>query len=144
MPGKFSLSILSSPPLTLGSYCASPMSGQGTTLAFSGAYTLAGELTRHPNDPAAAFDSYQEKMRPIVTKCQKLAPGLFIILMPDTAWAIWAIFTTLRILALSGIFKLLFILMGPKSEDLSVEDYRFQDLPEWTEGIDGASGTRND
>ena len=58
-------------------YCASPLSGMGTSLALVGAYILAGEL-----GPAAAgvdsdrldaaFTRYQTAMRPYVDKCQDL------------------------------------------------------------------------
>ncbi|MFB4283399.1 FAD-dependent monooxygenase [Nonomuraea sp. MTCD27] len=51
-------------------YCASPMSGQGTSLAMVGAYVLAEELDR---DPAAAFERYEERMRPFVAANQALA-----------------------------------------------------------------------
>lgn len=61
-------------------YCASPLSGMGTSLALVGAYVLAGEL-----GPAAALDAagiapalrrYETVMRPYVTRCQDLPAGL--------------------------------------------------------------------
>jgi 2-polyprenyl-6-methoxyphenol hydroxylase-like FAD-dependent oxidoreductase len=59
-------------------YCASPLSGMGTSLALVGAYVLAGELG--PADDAgidgeplaAALDRYQTVMRPYVDRCQTL------------------------------------------------------------------------
>ncbi|MEV0228044.1 FAD-dependent monooxygenase [Nonomuraea sp. NPDC050786] len=51
-------------------YCASSLSGQGTSLALVGAYVLAQELGR---DPRAAFDRYEERMRPFVARNQALA-----------------------------------------------------------------------
>ncbi|MEQ4714823.1 FAD-dependent monooxygenase [Nonomuraea sp. B19D2] len=51
-------------------YCASPLSGQGTSLALVGAYVLAEELGR---DQVAAFDRYEERMRPFVEQNQALA-----------------------------------------------------------------------
>jgi 2-polyprenyl-6-methoxyphenol hydroxylase-like FAD-dependent oxidoreductase len=57
-------------------YCASPLSGMGTSLALVGAYILAGEL-----GPAEAFAAqnipgamqrYQNTMRPYVDKCQDI------------------------------------------------------------------------
>lgn len=57
-------------------YCASPLSGLGTSLALVGAYILAGELGPADSFDAAAmregFAGYQEKMRPYVDKCQDL------------------------------------------------------------------------
>lgn len=53
-------------------YCASPFSGQGTSLALVGAYVLARELSRSPDAPAAAFARYQARMRPYVELNQAL------------------------------------------------------------------------
>ncbi|EME57145.1 FAD-dependent monooxygenase [Amycolatopsis decaplanina] len=59
-------------------YCASPLSGMGTSLALVGAYVLAGELGRHPGH-RDAFRSYETVMRPYVDQAQKvpwIAPRL--------------------------------------------------------------------
>ncbi|MDT8912791.1 FAD-dependent monooxygenase [Amycolatopsis sp. PS_44_ISF1] len=64
-------------------YCASPISGLGTTLALTGAYVLAGELLGHA-DPRAGFTRYEELMRPFVEQAQQLAPGHPGELYPDT------------------------------------------------------------
>jgi len=55
-------------------YCASPISGMGTSVALVGAYVLAGELARH-DDHRTAFAAYEAVMRPYVTRAQKLPPG---------------------------------------------------------------------
>jgi 2-polyprenyl-6-methoxyphenol hydroxylase-like FAD-dependent oxidoreductase len=47
-------------------YCASPMSGQGTSLALIGAYVLAGELAAASGDYQTAFHQYEKQMRPFV------------------------------------------------------------------------------
>jgi 2-polyprenyl-6-methoxyphenol hydroxylase-like FAD-dependent oxidoreductase len=47
-------------------YCASPMSGQGSSLALLGAYVLAGELGAARDDLDAAFAEYHRVMRPFV------------------------------------------------------------------------------
>lgn len=57
-------------------YCASPLSGMGTSLALVGAYLLAGELS-HANSLDAqgvrdALARYQTTMRPYVDKCQDI------------------------------------------------------------------------
>lgn len=46
-------------------YCASPMSGRGTSQALLGAYVLAGELARH-EDHEAAFAGYEHALRDYV------------------------------------------------------------------------------
>ena len=53
-------------------YCASPMSGQGTSLALIGAYVLAGELAAASGAYQAAFDRYEKELRPFVTLNQAL------------------------------------------------------------------------
>jgi 2-polyprenyl-6-methoxyphenol hydroxylase-like FAD-dependent oxidoreductase len=61
-------------------YCASPLSGMGTSLALVGAYVLAGEL-----GPAESLDAeripsalarYEAVMRPYVARCQDLPIGI--------------------------------------------------------------------
>ncbi len=52
-------------------YCASPLSGQGTSLALVGAYVLAGELMLSEGHYAQAFDRYNEILRPFVEANQK-------------------------------------------------------------------------
>jgi 2-polyprenyl-6-methoxyphenol hydroxylase-like FAD-dependent oxidoreductase len=53
-------------------YCASPMSGQGTSLALIGAYVLAGELAAASGAYATALDQYEKELRPFVTLNQAL------------------------------------------------------------------------
>jgi 2-polyprenyl-6-methoxyphenol hydroxylase-like FAD-dependent oxidoreductase len=53
-------------------YCASPMSGQGTSLALIGAYVLAGELAAASGAYQTAFQQYEEEMRPYVLLNQAL------------------------------------------------------------------------
>jgi 2-polyprenyl-6-methoxyphenol hydroxylase-like FAD-dependent oxidoreductase len=51
-------------------YCATAVSGQGTSLAMVGAYVLAGELARGGDDPLAR---YHARMRGFVEANQRLA-----------------------------------------------------------------------
>jgi 2-polyprenyl-6-methoxyphenol hydroxylase-like FAD-dependent oxidoreductase len=53
-------------------YSASPMSGQGTSLALIGAYVLAGELAAASGDHLRAFAEYESVMRPFVEANQAL------------------------------------------------------------------------
>lgn len=53
-------------------HCASPFSGQGTSLALVGAYVLARELSRSPHAPGQAFARYQARMQPYVDLNQGL------------------------------------------------------------------------
>lgn len=53
-------------------HCASPFSGQGTSLALVGAFVLARELANTPASPEAAFARYETRMRPFVDLNQAL------------------------------------------------------------------------
>jgi 2-polyprenyl-6-methoxyphenol hydroxylase-like FAD-dependent oxidoreductase len=61
-------------------YCASPLSGMGTSLALVGAYVLAGELGPADSVDAqrieAALRRYEAVMRPYIDRCQDLANGI--------------------------------------------------------------------
>ena len=70
-------------------YCPTSFTGAGTTLAIVGAYTLAGEISRHKGDLAAGLKGYEERMRPIIDDLQKIPPGMPGLLAPQTAWGIW-------------------------------------------------------
>ncbi|MDX3524288.1 FAD-dependent monooxygenase [Streptomyces scabiei] len=56
-------------------YCATPLTGLGTSLALVGAYVLAGELAAAEHDHRIAFPRYDEVMRPYVSQAQQLPPG---------------------------------------------------------------------
>ncbi|MFI9274344.1 FAD-dependent monooxygenase [Kitasatospora sp. NPDC052896] len=69
-------------------YCATPLSGLGTSLALVGAYVLAGELARADGDHRVAFRSYDQVMRPYVRQAQQLPPGGASGYAPSSALAI--------------------------------------------------------
>jgi len=52
--------------------CASPLSGQGTSLALVAAYVMATELAKTRNDHHAAFVRYEERLRPFARCNQAL------------------------------------------------------------------------
>ncbi|PYH63715.1 oxidoreductase [Aspergillus vadensis CBS 113365] len=123
-------------------YCASPISGLGTTLAFSAAYKLAGYLQPYIKgespDLSSALAQYDEQMRPIVEDAQQLAPGMPHLINPETAWGIW----TMRslILALSYTRTFFYIIklfgrifhLGPQAANyVAVEDFGFKDMAVW-------------
>ncbi|MEV4807358.1 FAD-dependent monooxygenase [Nonomuraea sp. NPDC049421] len=56
-------------------HCASPASGQGTSLALVGAYVLAGELKQAGGDHTIAFPAYEARMRPFAETNQALGPA---------------------------------------------------------------------
>ncbi|GGV03494.1 FAD-dependent oxidoreductase [Streptomyces litmocidini] len=69
-------------------HCASPASGQGTGLALTGAYVLAGELARAGGDHTVAFARYEQHMRPGVERNQRMAEGFVKEMTVDRKWKI--------------------------------------------------------
>jgi 2-polyprenyl-6-methoxyphenol hydroxylase-like FAD-dependent oxidoreductase len=71
-------------------YGPSPLSGQGTTLALVGAYVLAQALVASlpGSQLTAAFDSYEQRMRPYVEPNQALASFGLRALLPNSKLAI--------------------------------------------------------
>jgi len=69
-------------------FCPSPISGVGMGSAILGAYILAGEVSRSPNDIPAALERYEATTRPYVEKVQKLVPGAPQVANPQTEWGI--------------------------------------------------------
>jgi len=102
----------------------------GTTLALNGAYNLAGSLLRHPNDHAAAFDAYEQRMRPVVDRAQKLAPGMPRLIHPETAWGIWVLHMISWFMSSSGVMLLAAKFAGPPANAMLVEDFGFRQLAE--------------
>jgi 2-polyprenyl-6-methoxyphenol hydroxylase-like FAD-dependent oxidoreductase len=68
--------------------CASPMSGMGTSIAFVGAYLLAGELKDSDGNYAKAFSNYEATMRGFVIEAQKMAESVSWFI-PQTRFKLW-------------------------------------------------------
>ncbi|MCB0950518.1 MAG: FAD-dependent monooxygenase [Mycobacterium sp.] len=72
-------------------YCASPLSGMGTSLALVGAYVLAGELgaadALDADRVRSALSAYETVMRPYVDRCQDL-PNTVERFAPMKGWDI--------------------------------------------------------
>lgn len=86
--------------------------GTGTSLAMTGAYVLAGEISVHKRDVGAGLRGYEERMRPIIDDLQKIPPGIPWIMAPQTAWGIWIRNTVLTVICWSMAFSGLFAWAG--------------------------------
>ncbi|MFD0772846.1 FAD-dependent monooxygenase [Streptomonospora algeriensis] len=71
-------------------HCATPMAGRGTSLALLGAWALAEELGRHGDDIEAAFNAYEQRLRPHAAAAQEFARGGADLMVPATWEAIEA------------------------------------------------------
>ena len=69
-------------------YSATPMSGQGTSIAIAGAYVLAGELADAQGDYKVAFSRYEKLMRPFVNENQALAK-MSARIMKGSSYSVW-------------------------------------------------------
>lgn len=103
-------------------YCASPISGMGTSLGLCGAYVLAGELGRHA-DHHQAFAAYEALMRPFVAQAQsvpKFAPRLA---SPHSRQGIALGHAVLRMATAPGLKKLFGKILSPKADAIVLPDY---------------------
>jgi 2-polyprenyl-6-methoxyphenol hydroxylase-like FAD-dependent oxidoreductase len=70
-------------------YCPSLLSGQGSTLAMTGAYILAGELKEANGDYKTAFEQYENIFKPFIESKQKIAQNFAKSLVPKSKFGIW-------------------------------------------------------
>ncbi|MEW2434721.1 FAD-dependent monooxygenase [Streptomyces caniferus] len=70
-------------------HCASPYSGMGVSGGLVGAYVLADEINRHPDDLPTALANYDTVLRPFVDHIQaEVNPRLLRLGMPMTRRAV--------------------------------------------------------
>ncbi len=69
-------------------YSATPLSGQGTSIAIAGAYVLAGELAYAQGDCQRAFFRYEELVRPFAKQNQALA-NMSAKIMSGSSYSVW-------------------------------------------------------
>ncbi|OBS19740.1 hypothetical protein FPOA_11464 [Fusarium poae] len=69
-------------------HCPSPFSGMGTTSSFVGAYVLAGEISRNPDNLSSAFENYDKTLRPFIDEVQNVKLNVIKLFIPDTQWGV--------------------------------------------------------
>lgn len=76
-------------------YAPTPLTGMGTSLAITGAYVLAGELSKLDDgeSPLKALEAYESVFRPFVEETQKIPFFVPAIAHPETAWKRWLLQT---------------------------------------------------
>lgn len=103
-------------------YCASPISGMGTSLALVGAYVLAGELSRSA-DHAAAFAAYERIMRPYVDQAQDVPRAGPRIAHPRTRTGIALQQAVLSLATRPGFRRIAGKVLSPPSDRIDLPDY---------------------
>jgi 2-polyprenyl-6-methoxyphenol hydroxylase-like FAD-dependent oxidoreductase len=69
--------------------CVSLRAGEGSGLAMTEAYVLAGELKRAGEDYREAFRRYEERLRPFIERKQKSARNFAGAFAPRTRLGVW-------------------------------------------------------
>ena len=111
-------------------YCPSPAAGQGTSLALTGAYVLAGELTQANGDYEAAYANYATEMKQYIEINQQLIDGVEKM-FPKSKKQAWMQLNIMRLLFSlpwkEKVLKRMFKKMQQKVDDaangISLKDY---------------------
>lgn len=105
-------------------WCATPISGIGTTLAVTGAYVLAGELANHDRHEDA-FQAYDKLMRPFAEQGQGTPDVFKSMNYPKSRLGIAAQQVALGVLS-KPVLRDIFIKLGMReSDDIELPHYQF-------------------
>jgi 2-polyprenyl-6-methoxyphenol hydroxylase-like FAD-dependent oxidoreductase len=100
--------------------CISLLGGEGTGLAITEAYALAGELVRAGGDYRRAFDVYEERMRPFIQTKQTSAAKYVPFFATRTRFGLRFRDLAMRTMNFSPLTKLL---AGSVRDDFELPDY---------------------
>ncbi len=89
-------------------FCASLMAGQGSALAMTAAYVLAGELANAPGRHEAAFRKYEGLMRAYIGSKQAGAERFSAAFAPKSQWGLFLRNQVIRACAIPGLARLAF------------------------------------
>ncbi|TKV58832.1 FAD-binding monooxygenase [Nakamurella flava] len=103
-------------------WCATPVSGMGTSLAIVGGYVLAGELAAHVHH-RDGFAGYERILRPYVEQAQKLPPGTPQVVHPRSAIGLGVLRTALRVAGSAPVKAVSGGLISPPADKIDLPDY---------------------
>ncbi len=86
-------------------FCISLTGGQGSALAMTSSYVLAGELAKAGGDHASAFQSYEQKLYPFMVSKQRAAARFAAAFVPRTPWGLWLRNQVIRSAAIPGLAR---------------------------------------
>jgi 2-polyprenyl-6-methoxyphenol hydroxylase-like FAD-dependent oxidoreductase len=89
-------------------FCVSLLAGQGSALAMTAAYVLAGELAKAKGDHVQAFGKYQKVLRTFISSKQKGAEQFAPAFAPKTRWGLFFRNQVIKMLTIPGIARLTF------------------------------------
>jgi 2-polyprenyl-6-methoxyphenol hydroxylase-like FAD-dependent oxidoreductase len=103
--------------------CVSLVAGQGSALAMTGAYVLAGELARAGGRHEEAFGNYERLLRDFIASKQRAAERLASAFAPRTRRGLFFRNQVIKAAAIPGLARLTF---GRRIVDeLQLPDYRW-------------------
>ena len=104
--------------------CVSLLAGEGSGLAITEAYVLAGELASCGGHYAAAFSGYEARLRAFIGEKQAAARRFTRSFAPHTAFGVWFRNRVIQALGLPGVADLF---LGAQLNDrLALPEYRFE------------------
>src|SRR6185312_2255369 len=96
------------------------MGGEGTGLALTEAYVLAGELMRADGDHSRAFAAYQERLRPFIKAKQASAERMLGFFVTKTQFGLWFRHVAMRAMNFPPVATLL---GGSVRDEFDLPDY---------------------
>jgi 2-polyprenyl-6-methoxyphenol hydroxylase-like FAD-dependent oxidoreductase len=88
-------------------FCASLLAGQGSAMAMTAAYVLAGELARADGRHEEAFARYEQRLRGYIGSKQHGAQRFAAAFAPKTRWGLFLRNQMLKTFALPGVARLI-------------------------------------
>jgi 2-polyprenyl-6-methoxyphenol hydroxylase-like FAD-dependent oxidoreductase len=101
--------------------CVSLLAGEGTGLAMTEAYVMAGELRRAGGDYKAGFRNYEHRLRPFIEGKQKSARQFAGSFAPTTSWGIWVRNQATRLMGIPWVANRL--IGSALRDDIDLPDY---------------------
>ena len=89
-------------------YCVSLVAGQGSALAMTGAYVLAGEFARAEGRHDEAFANYEKVLRHFIDRKQQGAERFASAFAPKTRHGVWFRNLVIKAAAIPGVARLTF------------------------------------
>lgn len=87
-------------------FCVSLLAGQGTALAMTSAYVLAGELAKAGGRHEMAFRQYEASLRAYINSKQQGAKRFGGALAPKTKWGLWFRNQVMNAFTIPGLARL--------------------------------------
>ncbi|MBV8681868.1 MAG: FAD-binding domain [Caulobacteraceae bacterium] len=101
--------------------CVSLLAGEGTGLAMTEAYVLAGELERARGDPVAASKAYEARLRAFIERKQQSARNFAGYFAPRTSLGVWLRNASTHLMGIPFLADAM--ILGDIRDDFELPDY---------------------